>query len=89
MEEQAKDDHLTGEDFFHFIDGGRERCTWGPVERHLIGCEECLGTLVMIVRAEASPTPEEEARLRNLPRRSPKEMLDLLRPLIASTTPTV
>jgi len=53
MPNQPENDHLSPENFFHFIDGGLEGCTWGLVERHLIDCEECLGTLALIVRAGA------------------------------------
>jgi hypothetical protein len=37
-----ENDHLTPEDFFEFIDQGGEGCCWGPVERHLMSCPECL-----------------------------------------------
>ena len=43
-------------------------------------------TLALIVRAGFPPTPEEEARLRNFPSRSPEELLERLRPSIARTT---
>ncbi len=87
MGDRAEISHLTAEDLCHFINGGLEGCTGEPVERHLIRCEECLEALDLILLAESPPTPEEEARLRNLPSRSPEEILDQLKPLIARNAP--
>ena len=85
MRNQIENDHLSPEDFYHFIDEDLDDCTRESVERHLVGCEGFLETLALIVRAEAPPTPEEEALLKKRPGKSQKEMLERLRPVIAGT----
>ncbi len=75
--------HLTPDDFYHFIDGGLEGL--GRVESHLADCPECSETLAMIVRGQRPWTAEEEAALSKLPQRTPEELLDRLKPLIAAS----
>ena len=75
--------HLTPEDFYHFIDGGLDGL--GRVESHLAECPECLETLAMIVRGRDPLTSQEEAALNELPQRSPEGTLERLRPLIVAT----
>ena len=57
------DNHLTPEDFFHFIERGLEGNTSGTLERHLTICPECLETLDMCLLAEVQPDLAEEFAL--------------------------
>ena len=75
-------DHLTPEEFFEFIDQGGGS---GPAGRHLMVCPECLFELDFLLLAETPATPEEEAVLRSLPKWTAEELLERLRPKIASS----
>ena len=75
--------HLTTEDFYHFIDGGLEEHTGRRLEGHPANCPECLETLAMVVRRPW--TAEEEVALSKLPQRTPGELLEGLKPLIAAS----
>ena len=77
--------HLTPEDFYHFIDGGLEGCSSGRIESHLTDCPECLETLAMIVRFQRPWTAEEESVLSKLPHRTPDKLLERLKPVIAAS----
>ncbi len=37
--------HLTLDDFFDFIERGLEGSIWGSMERHLLGCPNCVEAL--------------------------------------------
>ena len=75
--------HLIPEDFYHFIDGGLDEHTAQRLESHLADCPEFLETLAMVVRGPW--TDEEEGALSKLPQRTPDELLERLKPLIAES----
>ncbi len=75
-------DHLTPEDFFEFIDQGGSS---GPAGDHLVDCRECLFELDFLLLSEAPPTPEEEAILDEFPKVTAEDLLERLRPKIASS----
>ena len=75
-------DHLTPDDFFEFIDRGGGS---GPVGHHLMSCAECLLELDFLLLAEAPATPEEEAILDEIPKVTAEDLLERLRPRIASS----
>ncbi len=50
-----------------------------------MSCPECLFVLDLILLAEAPATPEEEAALDMLPKWTPEELLERLRPRIGSS----
>jgi len=75
-------DHLTPEDFFEFIDQGGGS---GPTGHHLLSCPECLFELDFLLLCEAPATPEEETVLRSLPKWTAEELVERLRPKIASS----
>ncbi len=79
---ELENDHLTPEAFFEFIDQGGGS---GPEGHHLMGCPERSAELDFLLLAEAPPTPEEEAVLRSLPKWTAEELLERLRPKIASS----
>ena len=56
------------------------------MERHLAFCQECLEVLDLILLGEAPATLEEEAALEMLPKWTLEEMLERLRPRIASSS---
>ena len=77
--------HLTPEDFYLVIDGGLDEHSAQRLESHLAECPECLETLAMIVRGQRPWTAEEEAALSKLHQRTPEELLERLKPLIAAS----
>jgi hypothetical protein len=50
--------HLTPEDFYHFIERGLEGCSSGRVERHLTDCYECLRVLEELQKWPDRPTAD-------------------------------
>ena len=74
-------DHLSPEEFFESIDQGGSS---GPAGHHLMSCPECLFELDFLLLAEVPPTPEEETVLRSLPKWTAEELLERLRPKLAS-----
>jgi hypothetical protein len=59
MESPCK--HLKQVDFTQFIERGLEGCTWGPLERHLTQCSECLQMLGKLLQAVAPQMAEQAA----------------------------
>jgi tetratricopeptide (TPR) repeat protein len=77
--------HLDPADFLDFIEGRLARTRRLQVEAHLESCADCVESLGMIARADRPATREEQAELARLLELRPSEVVERLRPAIASS----
>jgi len=79
--------HLEAEELFGYIEKALGRGERRKVEDHLDTCRECVESLGAVLRAQRPLTKEQEAALGQIPARTPKEVLERLRPRIVASSP--
>jgi len=85
MPNSIESGHLDPSDFHGLLEGTLSRSRRPQVDSHLDGCEECVETLAMILRADRPASREEQAELARIPEPDASEVVARLRPVISAS----